>query len=141
MTTGAPPPEGFAPHTRKSPLTDPWEPIYARATDTALILGLWVRPEHCNGRGMAHGGLIAALSDNAMGLSCHAAARAAGRDLTGLVTASLSVDYMGRVDVGQWLSFETGFVKLGRTLCFTTLMVLADGKPVAKASAAFAVAG
>ena len=24
------PPEGFAPHFRKSPLTDPWEPLYSR---------------------------------------------------------------------------------------------------------------
>ena len=56
-----------------------------------------------NGRHMAHGGLIAALADNAMGLSCRAAARAQGRDLTGLVTASLSLDYMSRVDLGKWL--------------------------------------
>jgi len=134
------PPEGFAPHTRKSPLTDPWEPIYARDTPDALILGLYLRPEHCNGRGMAHGGLIAALSDNAMGLSCGVAAKAAGRALTGLVTASLALDYMGRAEVGQWLAFETTFVKLGKSLSFTNLMVTADGKPVAKASATFAVA-
>jgi uncharacterized protein (TIGR00369 family) len=134
------PPEGFVPHTRKSPLTDPWEPIYARETAQALILGVYLRPEHCNGRGMAHGGLIAALSDNAMGLSCSVAAKAAGRTLTGLVTASLSLDYMGRADVGQWLAFETTFVKLGKTLSFTNLMVTADGKPVAKAGATFAVA-
>ncbi len=141
MSVAPAPPEGFTPHTRKSPLTDPWEPLYARQTESALILGLRVRPEHCNGRGMAHGGLIAALSDNAMGLSCHVAAKAAGRELTGLVTASLSLDYMGRVDVGQWLAFETTFVKLGRTLSFASLMVTADGRPAAKASATFAVAG
>ncbi len=89
---------------------------------------------------MAHGGLIAALADNAMGLSCGRAATTAGREPTCLVTASLSLAYMGRVEVGQWLAFDTTFVKLGKTLSFTDLMVTANGKPVAKASATFAVA-
>jgi uncharacterized protein (TIGR00369 family) len=137
----ASPPEGFIAHARKSPLTDPWEPIYARQTHDRLVLGVYVRPEHTNSRGMAHGGLIAALADNAMGLSCGVAARAAGREIGGLVTASLHVDYMGRAELGQWLEFTSTFIKLGKALCFTDLMVTADGKPVAKASATFAVAG
>ena len=65
------PPEGFAPHFRSSPLTDPWEPILSRIDPgEAVRLGLELRPAHCNGRGFVHGGLIAALADNAMGLSC-----------------------------------------------------------------------
>lgn len=31
---------GFAPHRRKSPLTAPWEPLYARETERAVVLGL-----------------------------------------------------------------------------------------------------
>src|ERR1700741_2652160 len=63
-------PEGFEPHFRKSPLTDPWEPIYSRKTPNAVILGLRLAKPHTNSRGLIHGGLIAALADNAMGLSC-----------------------------------------------------------------------
>ena len=37
------PPDGFVRHSRTSPLTAPWEPIYAQETDSALILGLQVR--------------------------------------------------------------------------------------------------
>ncbi len=133
-------PEGFAPHSRKSPLTAPWEPIFARETPDRLILGLRARTEHCNGRGMVHGGLMAALANNAMGLSIGHAARAKGYSLSGLLTASLQVNYLGRADVGQWLSFETEFVKLGKSLAFADLVVRADGKPVAKASANFSVA-
>ncbi len=33
-------PEGFEPHSRKSPLTEPWEPLYAKRTDKAVIIGL-----------------------------------------------------------------------------------------------------
>ncbi len=75
-----------------------------------------------------------------MGLSIGHAARAKGYSLSGLLTASLQVNYLGRADVGQWLSFETEFVKLGKSLAFADLVVRADGKPVAKASANFSVA-
>src|SRR5215218_755155 len=63
-------PEGFERHTRRSPLTDPWEPLYSKRTDKAVILGLRLAKPHTNGRGLIHGGLIAALADNAMGYSC-----------------------------------------------------------------------
>ena len=63
-------PDGFEPHFRKSPLTDPWEPLYSKRTDKAVIIGLRLAKPHTNGRGLIHGGLIAALADNAMGYSC-----------------------------------------------------------------------
>lgn len=129
------PPVGFAAHTRKSPLTAPWEPIYARETEGALVLGLFLRAAHTNSRGFAHGGLIGALADNAMGLSC-------GRRLGGgsrLVTVSLSVDFLGRAQIGQWLEFDTVFVKPGGTLCFAQAFVTADGQPCARADAVFRV--
>ncbi len=136
------PPEGFSPHTRKSPVTDPWEPIYARTLPDRLILGVRLRPEHTNSRGLAHGGLIAALADNAMGLSLVAALRSQGHEPPkGLVTVNLQLEYMGRAEIDQWLAFETVFTKTGRTLCFTNLIVTADDKPVAKASATFSTAG
>ena len=133
------PPAGFVPHPRKSPLTAPWEPIFAWETADRYFLGLMAREAHCNGRGMVHGGLMAALADNATGLSVMQAARAGGRPLAGLLTATLQLHYLGRADVGQWLTFETEFVKLGGSLSFANLVVRADGKAVAKAAASFAV--
>ena len=61
-------PEGFEPHFRQEPAHRPWEPIYSKTTDKAVILGLRLAKPHTNGRGLIHGGLIAALADNAMGL-------------------------------------------------------------------------
>ena len=129
------PPQGFAAHRRTSPLTAPWEPIYARATDGAFILGVFVREAHCTSRGFAHGGLIGALADNAMGLSCGHRLGGAAR----LVTVSLSVDFLGRAQIGQWLEFDTVFVKPGGTLCFAQAFVTADGQPCARADAVFRV--
>ena len=84
------PPVGFAPHDRKSPLTDPWEPLYSRKAPDAVVLGLRAGPAHTNSRGFVHGGLIGALADNAMGLSCGRASGHAG----GFVTVNLNVDFL-----------------------------------------------
>lgn len=128
-------PRGFERHDRRSPLTEPWEPLYRRLSGDTVILGVRAREAHCNGRGFVHGGLISALADNAMGLSC---VRRLG-DVASLVTVSLSVDFLGSAHVGQWLEFDTMFVKPGGTLCFTQAFVTADGQPCARADAVFRV--
>lgn len=130
-------PEGFAPHVRKSPVTDPWEPLYARKADDRLVLGVRVREVHCNSRSMPHGGFLAALADNAMGLSLGVALTAARQPAGGLVTVSLTLDYLGSAKLDQWLEFDTDFVKLGRSICFAEATVRADGVPVARARATF----
>lgn len=100
------PPEGFVLHDRHSPLTAPWEPIFARLEADRLRLGLEVRTEHTNSRGLLHGGLIAALADNAMGLSVGVRLKAEGRPPErGLVTTSLNVDFLGLAKLG-WRSIR-----------------------------------
>jgi uncharacterized protein (TIGR00369 family) len=135
----APLPDGFEPHIRKSPLTDPWEPLYAKKTADRLVLGLTVASPHTNSRGMLHGGLIAALADNAMGLSCGQVLVRDGTPASGLVTVSLAVDYMGKAEIGDWLEFDTDFVRTGRSLCFAGASVIAGGQPIARAHATFRV--
>jgi uncharacterized protein (TIGR00369 family) len=128
-------PAGFARHDRRSPLTDPWEPLYSRTSGETVVLGLRAGPAHCNSRGFVHGGLITALADNAMGLTC---ARRLG-EAASLVTVNLSVDFLGSAFSGQWLEFDTVFVKPGSTLCFAQAFVTADGQPCARANAVFRV--
>src|SRR5437868_10420240 len=128
-------PAGFEPHTRKSPLTDPWEPLYSKRTDRAVIIGLRLAKPHTNGRGLIHGGLIATLADNAMGHSC-------GHQMGGvssLVTISLACDFIGTAQVGQWLAVETDVIKTGRTICFAQCLVRADDVVIARANATFRV--
>ena len=128
-------PIGFEPHFRKSPFTDPWEPLYSRKTDKAVILGLRVAKPHTNARGRIHGGLIAALADNAMGYSCaHALGWASS-----LVTISLAVDYVGNGEIGQWLSVEGDVIKTGSTICFAQCLVRVDDTIIARANGTFRV--
>ena len=128
-------PPGFERHYRQSPVTDPWEPIYSRKTDEAVILGLVAEAAHTNSRGFVHGGLISALADNAMGLSC--SHRLGGE--ASLVTVNLTLDFLGSAQVGQWLEFTTAFVKSGGTLSFAQAFVTADGQPCARANGVFKV--
>lgn len=132
---GAPPPDGFQRHFRQSPLTDPWEPLFSRIEEDAVVLGVRVRRAHCNAKGLLHGGFISALADNAMGLTC--AHKLGGTNR--LVTVSLAVDFLGSARTGQWIEFRTSFTKPGRTLCFAQAFVTADGKPCARANAVFHV--
>lgn len=128
-------PEGFARHFRQSPLTDPWEPIYSKRTETAVIIGLRLAAVHTNSRGLVHGGLIATLADNAMGLSCGLALRDPGS----LVTISLGIDFLGTAALDQWLQVDTNFVKAGGSICFAQCLVTADGTPCARGNATFKV--
>ena len=131
-------PEGFIPHFRKSPLTEPWEPLFSQRLPDRVVIGLHVRPCHCNSRGLLHGGLISALADNAMGLSCLAVLQTRGEaEIKSMLTVGLQVDFLGQAKQGQWLAFDTHYVKAGRTLSFTNAFVTADGEIIARAAATF----
>jgi uncharacterized protein (TIGR00369 family) len=133
-------PSGFEPHFRKSPLTEPWEPLYSKRLADRIVLGLQTRQPHTNSRGLIHGGLIAALADNAMGLSCVQVMAGEGRKPEGgLVTVSMSTDFIGGAKLDQWVEFDTRYVKVGRTLCFAQAFVTADGEVIARADARFRV--
>ena len=127
-------PEGFERHFRQSPLTDPWEPLYSK-TEKAVIMGLRLARPHTNARGLIHGGLIAALADNAMGYSCaHAMGWASS-----LVTISLAVDFVGSAEIAQWLSIESEVIRTGSTICFAQSLIKADEAVIARASGTFRV--
>ena len=128
-------PSGFEPLSRRSPLTEPWQPLYARTTDKAVIVGLRLATPHTNSRGLIHGGLIAALTDAAMGYSC---AHQMG-NVSSLVTIGLAVDFIGSAKVGQWLAIESDVIKTGSTVCFAQCLVIADGAVIARANATFRV--
>jgi uncharacterized protein (TIGR00369 family) len=128
-------PAGFEPHFRKSPFTDPWEPLYSRKTDKAVIMGLRLAKPHTNARGLIHGGLIASLADNAMGYSC---AQALGW-ASSLVTISLAVDFVGSAEIGQWLAVESEVIRTGSTICFAQSLIKADDAVIARANGTFRV--
>ena len=128
-------PVGFERHFRRSPLTEPWEPIFSRRTDRAVVIGLRAADPHLNSRGLVHGGLLTTLADNAMGLSCALHIEGGPR----LLTVNLSIDFVSVAERGQWIEIETTFVKPGRSICFAQAFVTADGATCARANGVFRV--
>jgi acyl-coenzyme A thioesterase PaaI-like protein len=70
-----------------------------------------------------------------MGLSCGEQVA----NTSGLVTVSLSVDFVGFAKVGQWLEIRPEVIKAGKSLCFASALVLADESVCARASGVFKV--
>ena len=139
------PPPGFAPHRRASPVTDPWQPLFSKIEVDAVRLGFMLATQHCNGRGLLHGGVIAALADNAMGLSLGVVLMAqaeAGKGEAGgpgIVTTHLAVDYFGMAKPGQWIEIAPRVVKAGKGSGVVDALITADGAAIARANASFRV--
>lgn len=135
MTTEQTIPNGFSPHSRRSGLTDPWEPIYASTRSDTFCLGLFADTPHVNSRGFVHGGLLSALADNAMGLSC---ARLID-SVAGLVTISLNVDFLGTAHTGEWIEIQATPTRVGKSLSFAEARIYSNDQLCATAKAVFKV--
>lgn len=129
-------PSGFGRHFRQSPVTDPWEPLYSRRDGALFCLGLHIDTEHCNARGLLHGGIVSTLADNALGLCC-----ALQIDGASALTVHLAVDFLSVGHKGQWLEVRARVTKLGRTLAFADAQIFADDAIIARASATFRMLG
>ena len=114
----------------------PWEPIWSKRVGGAIYMGVVSAPAHCNSRGLVHGALLTALADNAMGLSC-----ALGQGERQLVTVNLAIDFVASARQGQWVEVQPSVVRNGSSLCFASALILADGKPCARANGTFHVVG
>jgi uncharacterized protein (TIGR00369 family) len=127
-------PVGFEPSRRTSPFLDMIGPVYTRAGEDGILLGLRARTEHLNTRGFVHGAILAALLDVICGRNC-----AVRIGQPGLVTVSLTVDYVASAREGDWLEASATVTRVGRRLAFAHGRVEVAGKPVATASSVFAV--
>ncbi len=75
-------------------------PWFEKIEDGRVIRGFRPGPEHANGLGIVHGGMLAAFLDSAMGTAVfHTLQRRA-------VTLRLSLDYLGPGRLGDWLQAE-----------------------------------
>lgn len=140
-------PHGFEPHNRASPVTDAWQPLWSRQTNSGVEIGFVVAACHCNSRDVLHGGVLAALSDNAMGLSLGVMLERRPSDepllqktkTTGIVTTTLSLDYVGMSRVGDRIVISPRVIHVGKGSGVVDALVTSNGVTIARASAAFRV--
>ncbi len=131
-------PSTYRPHTRHSPLTQPWEPLFSQVVSGVIQLAVEIREPHCNSRGFAHGGMITSLADNAMGLSATRQSREiTGSTTSSAVTVSLSVDFIDVARIGDILEIIPCVLKVGRTLAFVDCRIMTADRLIARGNGTF----
>jgi uncharacterized protein (TIGR00369 family) len=130
-------PEGFEPLSRASPLLDLLGPFYARGEGRNLILGLRVAEKHTNARGFAHGGVLLTLADVALGYAAEGYADPPAR----LITVSVSADFAGRAEPGDWVEARVDVQRVGVRMAFASAYLHVGERRIARTSAVFARVG
>ena len=130
-------PEGFRPLFRTSPVIDLIGPVWMKGEGRDLALALRAAEKHCNMRGTVHGGILATLADIALGYTI----AFSSNPPTGLVTASLTLDFAGTAGKGDWLETRVDVQKKGGRLAFANCYISVGEARIVRASAVFAVMG
>lgn len=129
------PPPGFEPFPFQSPFLELIGPLWLRQNGPGAppTIGLRIRREHANNRGLVHGGVLATLADIVLGygvaLSTEPQVRA--------TTASLSIDYAASAEVGDWVEGTADVQRIGAHLVFVSTFLETGGKRIARASGVF----
>lgn len=112
-------------------------PAWIRRSDVPPTFGIRIEPRHCNSAGTAHGGLLAALADLALGQGIRAVA---GRSLR-LITAGLSVDFARPIAVGQWVEAQADIQHQTWRTVFANCYLTSDGHRAVRASGIYTIEG
>lgn len=131
-------PDGFIRRERSSPFFDLIGPLLVRrCTDGPGELALVLDERHLNARGYAHGGVLSALADVALG----SAASGAKNPPAHLTTISLTIDFARAARAGDTIIARVDVQRVGRRVAFANCYLEVDGRPIAHASGIFATAG
>jgi len=125
-------PPGYAPYSRASPFLQYVGPLYLKLTGDTFTFAIRIGQRHLNGRGTAHGGVIAGFADMVMG---YAAFETSKRFLS---TVSLTVDFVAPVHDGDWLEAQARIISIGRRLASVDCTIHVAERAVGRASAVFA---
>jgi acyl-coenzyme A thioesterase 13 len=129
------PPPGFEAYAEPSSFLERIGPLLQRRTGAGVVFGVRIAEHHCNRRGMAHGGLVVALADIALGKT----GEWLSQPPVSLLTASLTVDFYDAAGRGDWLEVETDVTRVGRQVAFGNCYLRVGDKIVARASGVFNV--
>lgn len=120
---------------RSSPFLERTGPFYSKGKGQSLSIGLRVLEHHLNARGLVHGGVLLTMADIALG---YAMATSADPPVSA-VTSQLSADFAGSARLGDWVESRVDIQKIGRTLAFANVYLLAGDTRIVRASGVFAV--
>lgn len=103
-------------------------PLLSRREGDGWVHGVVAEARHLNARGVVHGGLIASLADQALGMTVW---DAVGRHPC--ATVQLNVQYVAAARAGEFLTVHGEVIRVTRSVVFVRGLVAADGRTVAMA--------
>lgn len=128
-------PHGFEPYREPSPFLERIGPLYQKNGDPGPIFGVPILDHHCNRRGFAHGGLLMSLADIALGKT----GEWSQQPRMSLLTASLTIEFVGAARIGDWIEATCDFHQLGRQMAFANCYLTVGNRRIARASGVFRV--
>src|SRR2546423_9335896 len=130
-------PDGFAPYEGQGPYLEHIGPIQVRSDEDGLVWGLRADDRHTNHRGTVQGGLPSTFADFVLGRAIEADAH----DGKQRATVSLTVDFLGPAEPGDWIESRTRVERVGGTLAFADCALTVEGREIVRARAVWAVGG
>ncbi len=126
-------PEGFLPRPVSGGFLKAIGPIYVKREDGRSIFGLLVEEQHCNGKDMCHGGMLATLADVVLGIGGMEQAGVSGF----FITVSLTNDFLAPAPLGAWIEARVELLRATRTTMFVQGIFTVEGEPVLRSSGVF----
>ncbi len=123
-------PEGFVLVTMQYGFVGTVGPLYHRADAHGEVLAVRVEERHCNLGKVAHGGMITALADIAIGYRLVRSRK----PLMWSLSLSLNTDFVGTAPLGCWLEARATLRRVGSSIAFVACDLSTEGKTVAIAS-------
>jgi acyl-coenzyme A thioesterase 13 len=135
MTSSVPTsgPDGFVLYHRPSRYLDLIGPLYESVDDPSVVR-LLMDERHTNARGFVHAGLLVAVADTIMGHTIHRTSPGA----PSLVTVSLTTDFTGSAQIGDWLEGHAEVRRHGARVSFAACEFHVAERLVLAASGVFA---
>lgn len=137
MNASAGVPAGFSATDHSSPFMDLLGVLHDRGEAAEYRLGMIIEARHTNRIGFCHGAVLAAIADVHL-LRLIATTR---RPILTLVTTHLALDFLAAAKLGAWLEASGRIDRIGRSMCHSSGMITADGKPVVRATGVFQIVG
>ena len=142
-------PSGFEALATASPFNKNVGPYYCKPREGQLVIGLRVEEKHCNSVGKLHGAMFAAIADIALGHNIalaltqgagdRVAPKSAGIPRAPIATVSLSTDFVGSAEQGDWVEVAVDVQRAGRTLAFANAYLMVGKARIGRASGVFRV--
>ena len=130
------PPPGFLPIDTRPGFHAMMGQMYGRMEAGAMVCGFRCSPRHLNNHGSCHGGMIASFAD----FSAYSLRLQADLPVTSIPTATLSVEYLRAVRLGDWVESRLEMTRRGSRLLFCRMTGTVEGQTVFTATGVF-VAG